>query len=147
MLRIFTCAQLFAGVFNSSPWNEAWEIETVAARLQDFHDAAGFCGLMAMEDSELLGFALGNAEQWDKTKHFNLREMCVATDKQGSGVGKSLILALETALVGQGINRIYLVTARDGQAQSFYEKCSFYVSPKMILMAKRDLVRVSGETR
>ncbi|RYG57548.1 GNAT family N-acetyltransferase, partial [bacterium] len=90
----------------------------------------------AVDGEELVGFVLGNAEQWDRARHFNLREMCVAIDRQRSGLGTNLMNALQSGLIEQGIDRIYLLTARDTSAQSFYEKCGFYVSPKMVMMVK-----------
>jgi aminoglycoside 6'-N-acetyltransferase I len=141
------CARLFVGVFNSPPWNESWEAEIVELRLTEFFHSAGFYGLVAFEGDEAMGFVLGHAEQWDKSKHFNLREMCVAAHSQRKGLGQSLIEALQTQLAEQGVEQIYLLTARSSPAQSFYEKCGFTVSSRMVLMAKRGFDGSLGEKK
>lgn len=131
------CIALFTRVFNSPPWNENWEAETVAQRFTDCHHTPGFYGLVATVGDEVIGFAIGYIEQWDKGRHFYLKEMCVAPEQQRLGIGTALMSALETNLRDQHVEKLYLHTARDTQAQAFYEKQGFYVSPKMIMMAKR----------
>lgn len=130
------CVALFVSVFNNASWNENWDIETVAERLEDCYRTPGFYGLIVRIENEVVGFAMGNTERWDKTKHFYLKEMCVASDHQRRGVGTELMNALERELKNQGVGRIYLHTARDSPAQGFYDKQGFYVSAKMIMMSK-----------
>lgn len=131
------CFALFANVFNNSPWNENWEQEAVAQRFENCYQTPGFYGLLVKTGNEPIGFALGFIEQWDKSKHFHLKEMCVALEKQGRGVGTTLINALKENLDSQGVEKIYLHTARDTPAQAFYEKQGFYISSSMIMMVKR----------
>jgi ribosomal protein S18 acetylase RimI-like enzyme len=131
------CIALFAGVFNSPPWNENWEAEAVAQRFADCFHTPGFFGLVATIDSEVVGFAIGFMEQWEKSRQFYLKEMCVAPEQQRLGIGTALMSALEKSLKHQNIEKLYLHTARDTHAQVFYEKRGFYVSSKMIMMAKR----------
>ncbi len=130
------CIALFAGVFNSPPWNENWEAEAVAQRFADCYHTPGFFGLAATIDGAVVGFAIGYVEQWDKSRHFYLKEMCVAAGQQRLGIGTKLMSALEKSLKYQNVEKLYLHTARDTHAQAFYEKQGFYVSSKMIMMAK-----------
>ncbi len=131
------CERVFVQVFNNPPWNESWEIETVVRRLQQIYQTPGFYGLLVGHNGETIGFAIGIIEQWDKSKHFYLKEMCVASAQQRRGVGAALMNALEENLRNEDVERLYLYTARDTFAQSFYEKQNFYVSAKMIMMTKR----------
>jgi len=62
--------------------------------------------------------------------------MCVATERQRHGVGTALLNALEEKLNNQGVEKLYLHTARDTSAQTFYQKNGFYVGSKMIMMVK-----------
>jgi aminoglycoside 6'-N-acetyltransferase I len=129
------CAALFVEVFNREPWHESWTIEPVLARFNECFRTPGFSGLIGREGNAIC-FALGYVETWESSKHFFLKEMCVARDHQRSGVGSELITELEKDLISKGIRKIYLLTARDGSAESFYRKNGFYVSPKMIMMGK-----------
>ena len=130
------CQSVFVRVFNAPPWNESWQMESVARRLEDIFQTPGFYGLLCQIEGETTGFALGNIEQWDETKHFHLREMCVIGAQQRRGVGAALMNALEENLSSEGVQKLYLHTVRETPAQGFYEKQDFYVSPKMITMAK-----------
>ena len=130
------CERVFVQVFNNPPWSENWEAEAVERRLHDIYQTPGFYGLLCAVDGEAVGFAIGIIEQWDKSKHFYLKEMCVASAQQRRGIGAALLNALQENLVIEGVTKIYLHTARATPAQSFYEKQGFYVSDKMIMMAK-----------
>ncbi|HEX8237019.1 MAG TPA: GNAT family N-acetyltransferase [Abditibacteriaceae bacterium] len=130
------CVALFADVFNNSPWNETWGAEAIAQRFSDCYHTPGFYGLVATISDEAVGFAIGYIEQWNTTKHFYLKEMCVAPKQQRFGIGTALMSALENNLKNQNVEKLYLHTARDTYAQTFYEKQGFYVSSKMITMTK-----------
>ncbi|RYX84725.1 GNAT family N-acetyltransferase [bacterium] len=130
------CVELFVTVFNSPPWNESWRPEAVVQRLDECFRTPNFYGLLAKVEGETVAFALGYGEQWDQSQHFYLKEMCVATQQQRSGVGTALMEQLEQNLKSRGVEKIYLYTARDSGAQSFYEKQDFYVSSRTIMMAK-----------
>lgn len=131
------CAALFASVFNGPPWNEDWDVEAARQRLEDCYRTPGYHGLLAKNGDEVVGFALGFIESWDKSKNFHLKEICVASALQRSGVGTALLGALEESLEKQNVKRLYLHTARDTSAHAFYEKQGFYASSKMITMVKR----------
>lgn len=88
-------------------------------------------------EEEIVGFALGQVEQWATSRHFLLREICVALQMQRRGVGSQLMQALEDHLREAGIERIVLHTAREGNAQAFYNRCGFHTSARMVMMSKR----------
>lgn len=131
------CVDVFLSAFNAPPWNENWDKDAATRRLQECHDTPGFSGLLARIGGQPVAFALGTIEAWDKTNHFYLKEMCVASEQQRSGIGAALVEALEHSLKSAGVHKIYLYTARDSNAQNFYQKQGFYVSSKMIMMTKR----------
>src|SRR5688500_9703538 len=91
---LMECVGLFVSVFNNPPWNESWDAEAVAQRLDECYHTPGFYGLIATVDDKTIGFAIGYIESWDHSKHFFLKEMCVATEKQRHGVGTALLNAL-----------------------------------------------------
>ena len=131
------CERVFLRVFNNAPWNESWQAESVARRLDDIYQTPGFYGLLCQIEGETVGFALGTIEQWDANKHFYLKEMCVVSAQQRRGVGAALLNALEENLINEGVERLYLHTARDTPAQAFYQKQGFFVSARIIMMSKR----------
>jgi N-acetylglutamate synthase-like GNAT family acetyltransferase len=130
------CAELFITVFNDEPWRENWSSIAVLTRLQEIYNTPGFYGVVAAQDGKLLGFAMGYIEQWDKEKVFYLKEMCVKTQLQGRGIGTTILETLEDELSQMGVNKVYLLTARNSSAEAFYNKRGFYVSQKMIMMGK-----------
>ena len=130
------CAHVFMTVFNEAPWNEAWSLPAALARLQEIANTPGFYGIAADDDAEILGFAMGYAEHWHDTSHFYLKEMCVVPRCQRTGIGRTLIQTLSRDLGAMNVEKMYLLTVRDGPAEAFYTRCGFYSSPKMIMMAK-----------
>ena len=130
------CVELFLKVFNNPPWSEDWPLGAATTRLMDLHNTPGFYGVMAVDAPEVVGFAAGSVEQWDRAKHFYLKEMCVAPHRQRQYIGTTIMQALCSELATVGVERIYLLTACDSPAEHFYRKSGFYVSQKMIMMGK-----------
>lgn len=130
------CADLFVSVFSNPPWNETWSHKIAWKRLKDCYDTPGAYGVVAIADGKVLGFAIGHVEAWHEDKHFYLKEMCVQSARQRSGVGTEIIDALHHHLAGQEVSMIYLLTLRDSIAATFYEKCGFSSHPEMTLMLK-----------
>jgi aminoglycoside 6'-N-acetyltransferase I len=131
------CAEVFVTVFGNPPWNENWDIADAKARLEEIYHTPGFHGIFVASDYETLGFAMGHTEQWRRgKKHFYLQEICVRTEHQRRQVGTNLIRVLCQDLMAMDVEAIYLLTARVGPAQAFYEKLGFDVNPRMIMMGK-----------
>lgn len=131
------CALFFTEVFNSPPWNEQWTRESALERLADCSRTPHFLGLIAEDGAEIVALAFGYSQKYQEETHYYLLELCVANHRQREGVGQALLDDLHGRLQAQGIDRIYTLTARDTPAQEFYENGGFYLSPKMILMARR----------
>jgi GNAT superfamily N-acetyltransferase len=129
------CVELFATVFNSEPWNDKWNFETAKKRLLGIYNTPNFIGFTYLFDSELLGFVVGNCEQWYNGEIYYLKEMCVSTDMQGRQIGTKLINFLRYELVKKGIERAYLITLEGGQAEHFYAKNGYRKSLNSILMS------------
>lgn len=132
------CAALFAQVFSSAPWNEPWHADGALARLEHFFESPGAVGVVALgEDRALDGFLLGNLEPYVEGKLFYLREMCVATHRQGQGIGSQLYHALARELASSGdVRAVYLATGRAIPAAGFYQGLGFRCSESMAFYAK-----------
>lgn len=138
MESLESCAELYVKVFNSPPWNDGWRLEDARERLSDIFGHPRFVGIGLVDGHEqLMGFLIGHSEKWLESRHFYIHEMCIDNELQGRGLGTRLLSFLEHFCGDNGINRMYLLTARDGQAESFYTRNGFYTSPKMVMMAKR----------
>jgi aminoglycoside 6'-N-acetyltransferase I len=134
---LLSCARLFTEVFNAAPWDENWTGESSLQRLSDCAATPNFLGMVTEDDAGIAALSFGYWQRYQEEKHYYLLEFCVANDRQGEGIGARMIEALHARLQKVGVNRIYTLTARETPAQDFYEKAGFYVSPKMILMARR----------
>ncbi|QTM99049.1 GNAT family N-acetyltransferase [Sediminibacillus dalangtanensis] len=135
---LLNCSETYTDVFNRPPWNDGWEQEKAQERLTDIFYQPKFIGLGAFtEDGLLVGFLLGYSETWVKANHFYLNEMCIKSAYQGRGIGSSLIEALESHCADNDVDSIYLLTAREGLAETFYKKNGFENKAGMVMMAKR----------
>lgn len=130
------CVRIFVSTFAQPPWEEHWQPDTVRARLEQILRTPHAFGVVT-GDAEVQGFALGFSEPWHEGTHFYLKEMCVDHTCQRQGLGTRLLEYLQQELIHRDTRRIYLLTARGDVAEAFYAKAGFYVSPKMILMARR----------
>ncbi|ESA36363.1 gnat family acetyltransferase [Leptolyngbya sp. Heron Island J] len=130
------CSNLFVSVFSNPPWNETWKQEVALRRLKDCYNTPGSYGIVAIAENKIFGFAIGYAEAWHTDKHFYLKEMCVQSTNQRSGIGTQIMDVLHQDLASKGISMIYLLTMRDSPAAAFYEKCGFSNHPKITMMLK-----------
>lgn len=130
------CASLFVSVFSNPPWNETWKQEIALKRLKDCYNTPGFYGIVAIAEDKIFGFAIGSIETWHEDQHFYLKEMCVQSTNQRSGIGTKIMDVLHQDLASKGVSMIYLLTMRDSPAADFYEKCGFSNHPKITMMLK-----------
>jgi GNAT superfamily N-acetyltransferase len=127
-------SELFVTIFNGKPWEEGWTTRTAKKRLEEFLKLPNFVGLCCYEQEELLGFVLGNKEQWFTGSHFQLKEMGVKPTRQREGIGTKLMKQLRENLKQTEVEAIYLLTARGSQAEKFYRQNGFEVSDGMVVM-------------
>ncbi|MBN4007016.1 GNAT family N-acetyltransferase [Nostoc sp. LPT] len=128
------CANLAVEVFNGELPNQHWTRETARVRLQEIFNTSGFVGLVC-RSWEMQGFVVGICEQWENTLRFELKTICVRSDRQGHGIGTNLLQQLVNTLKSMNVNSIYLLTSKDGLAEAFYTKNGFQRSPRMIFMS------------
>lgn len=130
-------AIIYTNVFSGSPWNEPWSRNTAYARLYDISKTPGYIGIgyFHSENNKLIGFIVGNEEQWANYKTFYLNEICVLTSIQQTGVGTSLLTFLKELLVQRKVKEAYVSTERgQGKPARFFEKKGFIIHKSRILM-------------
>jgi len=118
------CAELYALVFSSGPWNEAWNQENSLDRIEHIFQSRGFVGVLAYDD-EVLGFAIGNFEPFYYGSAFYLRDMCTRPSEQGKGIGKRILQQLENELMSHCVKNVYLTTERNIPAAKLYENSGY----------------------
>lgn len=124
------CVSLYVDTFNAPPWNESWNADDAVQRLGDFFATPRAHGVYSRNsDGEILGFALGHLERSGADDHFLLKEMCVRTSEQRTGLGTRLLVALTDHL--EHVRHWYLLPARDSDASAFYERNGFRSAGRM----------------
>jgi len=129
--EIYSHADLLVDVFSQEPWSETWELENAHNRLLCYKNAPYFLGLSAIKKGELIGFLFGNFEPYQKSSQFIIKEMCVKTEKQRTGVGKKLLSELNRLLKLNNASTSYLLTRKGSPAELFYLNSGYSLSESM----------------
>lgn len=114
---------LYTAVFNAPPWHDGWSHEAACERLRSLADCPAFDGESLWEGDAPLAMALGRRERWVQGWHFHLKELCVHPDRQGLGLGRQVLSALEARLAGAQVQRVFLETG--ARARPFYESLGY----------------------
>lgn len=128
------CAVLLTEVYNAEPWNDNWTEETALEKLEYSFNAPKFFGLMAWEETHLLGCCVGNIEPYFMGDYFYLRDMFVSVSSQRKGVGSQLINSLKEYLETFDIKAIILFTSSEHFTFNFYQKNDFKIMEGMCIM-------------
>ena len=129
-------AESYVETFNSQPWNDQWTLDTAAKRLRQMVSTEDSYGICAYQDGELCAAAIGCMEQFYDGVLFNLREFWVRNGKRGQGIGTQVCGELERRLIGKGVARMILFTAKGDDTEHFYHKQHFQSNPDMVFMEK-----------
>jgi aminoglycoside 6'-N-acetyltransferase I len=131
------CARLYVRTFNAKPWNDHWTVPAARERLQDILDSPRFYGLIISTGDELIGAVYGNIERWYDRHHYNLKEMFVQPDLQGSGIGTRIMTRVCSDLIKKNVIGIYLFTTTSGGVSRFYTRNHFKQVKGMLMMSLR----------
>jgi len=132
---LIKCTETFIKVFNDEPWNDEWTFTNAQKYLLDFYNTPGFLGILAIENKEVIGFIFGVHRTWWSGNEFYIHEMCVESQRQNRGIGKSLLDYLIKSL-GNKISNITLLTDRGIPAEEFYKKNGFEEIERLIFLSK-----------
>lgn len=118
--------KLFKEVFTNEPWNDDWSDE---AQLDMYiFDLIGqsFSLTYGLYDKdELIGLSMGYIKHWFRGTEYYIDELCIRTDRQGSGAGSFFISQIEKEIGKIGIKKIFLQTDTFAPAYEFYKKRGF----------------------
>jgi len=132
---LIKCTETFIKVFNDDPWNDEWKFPKAQKYLLDFCRTPGFLGILAIENKEVIGFIFGVNRTWWSGNEFYIHEMCVESQRQNSGIGKSLLDYLIKS-PGNNISNITLLTDRGIPAEAFYKKNGFEEIERRVFLSK-----------
>ena len=116
------CATLFREVFIQPPWNETWDLRDIVTRLTEMVDSPGFFGIGAFDDAHLIGMAVGNIQQWNRSRELFIKEVCIRADRQRGGIGTAMIVRMRADMMSMGVGKIFCLTDRGSIAEGFYRK-------------------------
>lgn len=89
-----------------------------------------FVVLVAVEDEEVLGYALAKEERYppvfERSRHGSLFDMAVHPDRQRQGIGSALLAAVEQWTLDRGIDRLELrVSVHNPVGREFWARHGF----------------------
>ncbi|MCD8511138.1 MAG: GNAT family N-acetyltransferase [Bacillus sp. (in: Bacteria)] len=134
--HIRECTTLYLDVFNGDPWNDNWTLETAEQRLHDIYISPNFEGVVYVKNDQIKGAIFGNYEQFFDGRHYNLREMFVSRELQGTGIGSEMLAVLEGKLKGLGVTTTILFTSKGNKTSQFYLNNGFIEWDSMAMMGK-----------
>lgn len=133
--EIDECAALFSEAFGSPPWNQNWSRSSAFERLKSLYVKESCVGYKAIVQERICGFVMGEVELWNSSQLFLIKELCVAVSHQRRGIGRQIIETLLNQLPRE-VEKVYLLTDREGPARLFYESMGFSISEQAVVMGK-----------
>lgn len=119
--------KLFKSVFTIKPWNDDWSNEEqLCLYLIDLVGQDNSLTYGLYENEELISISMGHIRHWYSGTEYYIDELCVRTDKQGSGIGTYFLKKIEKAMKEIGMTNIFLQTEDNSPAYGFYQKNGFY---------------------
>jgi len=138
---------LFLDTYQRDPWNDEWpSYDTANTYLTEFTDNPHFIGFIALEDEKVVGACFGHKKTWWEGVEYFVDEFFIDTNRQGKGIGSTLIEHIKRTLAEQGFKAILLMTERGYPAEKFYIKNGFKGSDTAVFMvASTTAKRVNNE--
>ena len=128
---------VFYGVFTIAPWYDDWsDKEQLDMYITDLIGQGYSLTYGLFDGDELIGISLGYIKHWYTGTEYIINELCVRTDRQGSGVGTFFLSEIEKAIKELGIKQIFLLTDSNVPAYEFYKKNGFVENTTSVSFAK-----------
>ena len=118
--------ELFAGVFTGEPWNDDWsDGEQLDLYLEELVGQQNSLTYGLYEDGRMVGLSMGRMKHWYTGTEYYIDELCIRTDRQGTGLGTLFLQEIVHAIREGGMVQIFLQTSADVPAYQFYRKNGF----------------------
>ena len=128
---------LFISVFTGEPWNDDWsDSKQLDQYLEDLCGQGYSLVFGLYDDGELIGLSMGYIKHWYTGTEYIINELCIKTDRQGSGAGSFFLTQIEKVIKEMGLKQIFLLTDRDVPAYHFYKKNGYAEVSSLVPFAK-----------
>ena len=129
--------ELFVSVFSNEPWNDDWSDENqLHLYIQDLVGQSNSLTFGLFEETELIGISMGHIKHWYTGTEYFVDELCIATTKQGKGIGTIFLNMIEKACRELELTHIFLLTGDNVPAFEFYKKNGFLKLENSVSLAK-----------
>ncbi len=131
--------ELFVSVFTGEPWNDDWsDQEQLDLYITDLtgQNYSLTYGLYD-EAGALIGLSMGYIKHWYSGTEYIINELCIRTDRQGSGAGTFFLKEIEKAARELGLKHIFLLTDSNVPAYEFYKKNGYVEEKTNVAFSKR----------
>ena len=119
-------AELYKSAFYGEPWNDDWsDGEQLDLYLEDLVGQQNSLTYGLYEDGRMVGLSMGRMKHWYTGTEYYIDELCIRTDRQGTGLGTLFLQEIEHAIREAGMVQIFLQTSADVPAYQFYRKNGF----------------------
>ncbi len=128
------CAQLYAEIFRTQPYQEDWTYEKALARLREFWSGCGSSCFVAEQRGLVIGFAFCSYHTWWSGKVMRIEELGVDFRLQRHGIGTMLLEhCLRAGQEAEAVAGVEVVTPRTVQALEFYTSHGFRSAGRELL--------------
>jgi len=132
------CVAMMLDVFRNPPWSYEWlQPDRITAYVADLLRTPRFRGFVLLCGEALLAACLGVESDYFAAAAYEIKEIFVARELQGQGVGGAFLDDIEAILAEEGKSCVTLNTQRTIPAFRFYERHGYSVAPETVMMSKR----------
>lgn len=128
------CGEIYAMAFPMEQWGIDWTADSAREYLSDYFEQKRFVGYVYEEDGMVIGCVFALIKISGSKQEIYINEMAVRPDRQGQGIGKSLLDTVCRYSDSNGLAGVVLYTSEYAPAAKFYEKNGFLLSNGTICM-------------
>lgn len=125
LMDVLTLKKDYLDYFNEIEGSE-WTLDKVERRMKQLVKRFDYIGKGIYLEHKLIGFALGQIEQFDDGLVVRLNELFMIKEEQSKGYGTKLLNEFEQYAKDKGCFLIQLETANDTSHHRFYNEINSY---------------------
>lgn len=129
--------ELFTSVFTNEPWYDDWSDKVqLDLYINDLTGQSYSLTYGLFDGDEMIGLSMGYIKHWYRGTEYIINELCIRTNRQGSGAGTYFLSEIEKAIKEIGLKQIFLLTDSNVPAYEFYKKNGFTELTTNVAFAK-----------